>query len=57
MFVALGCPKQEKWVQEHVGRINAVMIGVGVAFDYYSGNVRRARAGCSAPGWNGHFVW
>ncbi|MEZ5651291.1 MAG: WecB/TagA/CpsF family glycosyltransferase [Burkholderiaceae bacterium] len=42
VFVALGCPKQEKWVQEHVGRINAVMIGVGVAFDYYSGNVRRA---------------
>jgi N-acetylglucosaminyldiphosphoundecaprenol N-acetyl-beta-D-mannosaminyltransferase len=26
----------------HRGRINAVMIGVGAAFDYHSGAVRRA---------------
>ena len=42
VFVALGCPKQEKWAHDHRGEINAVMIGVGVAFDYYAGNVRRA---------------
>jgi N-acetylglucosaminyldiphosphoundecaprenol N-acetyl-beta-D-mannosaminyltransferase len=42
VFVGLGCPKQEKWMAEHRGRINAVMIGVGAAFDYHSGMVKRA---------------
>jgi N-acetylglucosaminyldiphosphoundecaprenol N-acetyl-beta-D-mannosaminyltransferase len=42
VFVGLGCPKQEKWMADHKGRINAVMIGVGAAFDYHSGVVRRA---------------
>ncbi len=42
VFVGLGCPKQEKWMAEHRGRIHAVMIGVGAAFDYHSGMVRRA---------------
>jgi N-acetylglucosaminyldiphosphoundecaprenol N-acetyl-beta-D-mannosaminyltransferase len=42
VFVGLGCPKQEKWMAAHQGRINAVMIGVGAAFDYHSGTVRRA---------------
>jgi N-acetylglucosaminyldiphosphoundecaprenol N-acetyl-beta-D-mannosaminyltransferase len=42
VFVGLGCPKQEKWMAEHRGRINAVMIGVGAAFDYHSGVIRRA---------------
>ncbi|RYF79445.1 MAG: glycosyltransferase, partial [Chitinophagaceae bacterium] len=31
VFVALGCPKQEKWMASMQGRINAVMIGVGAA--------------------------
>jgi N-acetylglucosaminyldiphosphoundecaprenol N-acetyl-beta-D-mannosaminyltransferase len=42
VFVGLGCPKQEKWMAEHRGRIRAVMIGVGAAFDYHSGVIRRA---------------
>ncbi|WP_211222814.1 WecB/TagA/CpsF family glycosyltransferase [Paludibacterium yongneupense] len=42
LFVGLGCPKQELWMDEHRGRINAVMIGVGAAFDYHAGSVRRA---------------
>lgn len=42
VFVGLGCPKQEKWMADHRGRINAVMIGVGAAFDYHSGVVKRA---------------
>jgi N-acetylglucosaminyldiphosphoundecaprenol N-acetyl-beta-D-mannosaminyltransferase len=42
VFVGLGCPKQEKWMAAHQGRINAVMIGVGAAFDYHSGTVKRA---------------
>lgn len=42
VFVALGCPKQEKWMYDHRGRIHAVMIGVGAAFDYHAGVIRRA---------------
>jgi N-acetylglucosaminyldiphosphoundecaprenol N-acetyl-beta-D-mannosaminyltransferase len=42
VFVGLGCPKQEKWMADHRGRIHAVMIGVGAAFDYHSGVVKRA---------------
>jgi N-acetylglucosaminyldiphosphoundecaprenol N-acetyl-beta-D-mannosaminyltransferase len=42
VFVGLGCPKQEKWMADHRGRIRAVMIGVGAAFDYHSGVVKRA---------------
>jgi N-acetylglucosaminyldiphosphoundecaprenol N-acetyl-beta-D-mannosaminyltransferase len=42
VFVGLGCPKQEKWMAAHRGRVQAVMIGVGAAFDYHSGTVKRA---------------
>lgn len=42
VLVGLGCPKQEKWMAAHRGRINAVMIGVGAAFDYHSGTKKRA---------------
>lgn len=42
VFVGLGCPKQEQWMARHRGRLDAVMIGVGAAFDYHAGTVRRA---------------
>lgn len=42
VWVSLGCPKQEKWMADHRGRIMAVMIGVGAAFDYHAGTVSRA---------------
>ena len=42
VFVSLGCPKQERWMAAHRGRINAVMIGVGAAFDFHAGTVMRA---------------
>lgn len=42
VFVGLGCPKQEKWIASHLGRIDAVMLGVGAAFDYHAGTLRRA---------------
>ncbi len=44
VFVGLGCPKQEHWMAEHRGRVNAVMIGVGAAFDFHAGTVQRAPA-------------
>lgn len=42
VFVGLGCPKQERWMAEHRGRVQAVMIGVGAAFDFHAGTVKRA---------------
>lgn len=42
VFVSLGCPKQEHWMALHQGHINAVMLGVGAAFDYHAGTLRRA---------------
>ena len=41
LWVGLGAPKQEKWMAEHQGRIQATaMIGVGAAFDFHSENVK-----------------
>lgn len=37
LFVGLGCPKQEKWMAGHRGKVQAVMIGVGAAFDFHAG--------------------
>ncbi|MGC4077101.1 MAG: WecB/TagA/CpsF family glycosyltransferase [Rubrivivax sp.] len=42
VLVSLGCPKQERWMAEHRGRVRGVMIGVGAAFDFHAGTVRRA---------------
>jgi N-acetylglucosaminyldiphosphoundecaprenol N-acetyl-beta-D-mannosaminyltransferase len=42
IWVSLGCPKQERWMAAHRHRVNAVMIGVGAAFDYHAGTLRRA---------------
>ncbi|TKJ34795.1 MAG: glycosyltransferase [Planctomycetes bacterium B3_Pla] len=45
VWVGLGAPKQEKWMADHLGRIKAtVMIGVGAAFDFHSGNIKWAPA-------------
>jgi len=45
VWVGLGAPKQEKWMAEHLGKIEAtVMIGVGAAFDFHSGNANWAPA-------------
>jgi N-acetylglucosaminyldiphosphoundecaprenol N-acetyl-beta-D-mannosaminyltransferase len=42
VWVSLGCPKQEKWMAAHRHRIQAVMIGVGAAFAYHAGTLKRA---------------
>lgn len=42
VFVALGCPKQEFWMSQAQHRLTAVMIGVGAAFDFHSGQVSQA---------------
>jgi len=42
VWVSLGCPKQELWMAAHAGRVHAVMVGVGAAFDFHAGTVARA---------------
>ena len=42
VFVALGCPKQEFWMSQAQLHLSAVMIGVGAAFDFHSGQVSQA---------------
>ncbi|MDR3774997.1 MAG: WecB/TagA/CpsF family glycosyltransferase [Terracidiphilus sp.] len=37
LFVGLGCPKQENWLVEHAGKVPAVMLAVGAAFDFLAG--------------------
>lgn len=37
VFLSLGCPRQEKWMAEHQGKVEAVMIGLGVTFPTYAG--------------------
>ena len=42
LFVGLGCPKQERWMAAHRGKIQVVMLGVGAAFDFHSRAKRQA---------------
>ena len=43
VWVGLSSPKQEFWMADHLGKIEApVMIGVGAAFDFLSGNKPQA---------------
>jgi N-acetylglucosaminyldiphosphoundecaprenol N-acetyl-beta-D-mannosaminyltransferase len=46
LFVALGSPKQERWIHRHLATCQVpVAIGVGASIDFAAGVVRRA------PGW------
>lgn len=42
VWVALGAPKQEKWMYDHMDKIHGIMLGVGAAFDFTAGTVKRA---------------
>jgi N-acetylglucosaminyldiphosphoundecaprenol N-acetyl-beta-D-mannosaminyltransferase len=53
LFVGLGGAKQDLWMAEHRGRVPAVMLGVGAAFDFLAGTKPQA------PRWmqNAGFEW
>jgi N-acetylglucosaminyldiphosphoundecaprenol N-acetyl-beta-D-mannosaminyltransferase len=43
VWVGIGSPRQEIWMSEHIDRLNVpVLVGVGAAFDFLSGNKRQA---------------
>ena len=43
VFVGMGCPMQEKWMIENYKKFKSgVFIGVGAAFDFFSGRVKQA---------------
>lgn len=43
VWVGLSTPKQERWMADHVGRLNApVIMGVGAAFDIHAGVLPQA---------------
>jgi exopolysaccharide biosynthesis WecB/TagA/CpsF family protein len=42
VLVGRGCPRQEVWVADHLGKINAAMMAVGAAFDFHAGTVKQA---------------
>ena len=42
VFVALGCPRQEKWMAENSGGINAALLGLGGALPVIAGIQKRA---------------
>ena len=42
IWVGLGAPKQERWMYEHRGKVEGLMLGVGAGFDYHTGKIKRA---------------
>ncbi len=44
VFVALGAPKQERFMAQYAARIRPLQIGVGAAFDFHAGRVSQAPA-------------
>jgi N-acetylglucosaminyldiphosphoundecaprenol N-acetyl-beta-D-mannosaminyltransferase len=43
VWVCLGCPRQERWIADHRGKLNApVLLAVGAAFDFTAGRMTRA---------------
>ncbi|MCA9841339.1 MAG: WecB/TagA/CpsF family glycosyltransferase [Cyanobacteria bacterium HKST-UBA03] len=42
VFVALGCPKQERWMAEHAHKLPAVSLGIGAALPVYAETLSRS---------------
>ena len=45
LFVAMGSPKQEQWIEQHRNQLHPILFqGVGGSFDVLAGNIKRAPA-------------
>lgn len=56
LWVALGCPKQEKWAYEHFQEVDAaVTLPVGAAFDFHAGTAKHSPMWIQRSGLNG--IW
>jgi len=42
LFIGLNTPKQDFWMAAHCNRVQAVMVGVGAAFDFIAGSKQQA---------------
>ena len=42
IWIGLGAPRQEKWMLAHKGAFRGVCVGVGAAFDFHAGTIKRA---------------
>lgn len=42
IWVGLGAPKQELWMAAHEEKVCGLMLGVGAAFDFHAGTIKRA---------------
>jgi exopolysaccharide biosynthesis WecB/TagA/CpsF family protein len=50
VFVALGCPRQERWAYAHRNRLPMPLVCVGAAFDFHAGTLRQAPVWMQARG-------
>jgi N-acetylglucosaminyldiphosphoundecaprenol N-acetyl-beta-D-mannosaminyltransferase len=50
LLVALGCPKQERWMLEHRDQLPVTMLGIGAAVDFVIGAVQPAPRFMQAAG-------
>ncbi len=50
VFVALGCPRQERWAHAHRDRLPMPLVCVGAAFDFHAGTLPQAPAWMQAHG-------
>ncbi len=43
VWIGLGCPKQEIWMRQHIEQLDhQLLIGIGAAFDFHTGRIKRA---------------
>ncbi len=42
IWVGISSPKQDRWMRDNVGGLTQTLLGVGAAFDFHAGEVRRA---------------
>jgi|GEM_PF-5143728 len=58
VWVGVGGPKQDMWIAKNKERLAcSYAMGVGAAFDFESGRVKRAPKWIRKVGWNGSTVW